>query len=101
MTPIRWPRRRSYINPTSAATRAAQHADPPSPELTASSNTPQAPGGHGRPAQRRRCWPHAGFSVNTANFFTTEDEIGYGEEISTLTNGSHHVIDTSRNETPR
>jgi endoglucanase len=38
-----------------------------------------------------------GFSVNTANFFTTEDEIGYGEAISGLTSGSHYVIDTSRN----
>ena len=38
-----------------------------------------------------------GFSVNIANFFTTEDEIGYGEAISGLTNGSHYVIDTSRN----
>src|SRR5258705_10690503 len=31
-----------YVNPTSAAMRAAQHADPPSPELTAVANTPQA-----------------------------------------------------------
>jgi endoglucanase len=31
-----------YDNPTSAAMRAAQHADPPSPELTAIANTPQA-----------------------------------------------------------
>jgi endoglucanase len=38
-----------------------------------------------------------GFSLNTANFFTTEDEIGYGEAISGLTNGAHYVIDTSRN----
>ena len=38
-----------------------------------------------------------GFSLNTANFFTTEDEIGYGEAISGLTNGSNYVIDTSRN----
>lgn len=38
-----------------------------------------------------------GFSLNTANFFTTEDEIVYGEEISALTNGAHYVIDTSRN----
>ncbi|MBV8863064.1 MAG: glycoside hydrolase family 6 protein [Mycobacterium sp.] len=38
-----------------------------------------------------------GFSLNVANFFTTEDEIGYGEAISGLTNGSHYVIDTSRN----
>ncbi|MBY0443353.1 MAG: glycoside hydrolase family 6 protein [Mycobacteriaceae bacterium] len=38
-----------------------------------------------------------GFSLNTANFFTTADEIGYGEAISGLTNSSHYVIDTSRN----
>jgi endoglucanase len=38
-----------------------------------------------------------GFSVNTANFYTTDDEIGYGEAISGLTNGSHYVVDTSRN----
>ncbi|MCB0949082.1 MAG: glycoside hydrolase family 6 protein [Mycobacterium sp.] len=38
-----------------------------------------------------------GFSLNTANFFFTEEEIGYGEAISGLTNGSHYVIDTSRN----
>jgi endoglucanase len=38
-----------------------------------------------------------GFSLNLSNFFTTEDEIGYGEAISGLTNGSHYVIDTSRN----
>ena len=38
-----------------------------------------------------------GFSLNIANFFTTDEEIGYGEAISGLTNGSHYVIDTSRN----
>jgi endoglucanase len=38
-----------------------------------------------------------GFSLNTANFFTTEEEIGYGEAVSALTNGSNYVIDTSRN----
>jgi endoglucanase len=38
-----------------------------------------------------------GFSLNTSNFFTTGDEIGYGEAISGLTNGSHYVVDTSRN----
>src|SRR5690349_13304160 len=31
-----------YVNPTSAAMRAAQKADPPNPELTAIANTPQA-----------------------------------------------------------
>jgi len=29
--------------------------------------------------------------------FTTDDEIGYSEAISGLTQGSHYVIDTSRN----
>jgi endoglucanase len=38
-----------------------------------------------------------GFSLNASNFFTTDEEIGYGEAISALTNGSHYVIDTSRN----
>ncbi|ORB25384.1 1,4-beta-glucanase [Mycolicibacterium moriokaense] len=38
-----------------------------------------------------------GFSLNVANFFTTEEEIGYGEAISGLTNGKNYVIDTSRN----
>lgn len=38
-----------------------------------------------------------GFSVNTANFYTTEDEVGYGEAISGLTGGAHYVVDTSRN----
>ncbi|MGV0653865.1 glycoside hydrolase family 6 protein [Mycolicibacterium thermoresistibile] len=38
-----------------------------------------------------------GFSLNTANFFTTEESIGYGEAISGLTGGAHYVIDTSRN----
>ncbi|MCH9667985.1 MAG: glycoside hydrolase family 6 protein [Actinomycetia bacterium] len=38
-----------------------------------------------------------GFSLNTANFYTTEEQIGYGEAISGLTNGSNYVIDTSRN----
>lgn len=38
-----------------------------------------------------------GFSLNTANFFTTEEEIGYGDAISGMTGGSPYVIDTSRN----
>ena len=38
-----------------------------------------------------------GFSLNTANFYTTEEEIGYGEAISGMTGGAHYVIDTSRN----
>ena len=38
-----------------------------------------------------------GFSLNITNYYTTEEEIGYGEMISGLTGGSHYVIDTSRN----
>ncbi len=38
-----------------------------------------------------------GFSLNTANFYTTDEQIGFGETVSALTNGSHYVIDTSRN----
>jgi len=38
-----------------------------------------------------------GFSLNISNFYTTDEEIGYGEAISAATNGAHYVIDTSRN----
>ena len=38
-----------------------------------------------------------GFSLNTANFYTTEEQTGYGEAISGLTSEAHYVIDTSRN----
>ncbi|MDH6196519.1 endoglucanase [Mycobacterium frederiksbergense] len=38
-----------------------------------------------------------GFSLNTANFFTTDEEIGYGDAISGMTGGKPYVIDTSRN----
>jgi endoglucanase len=38
-----------------------------------------------------------GFSLNTSNFFTTDEEIGYGDAISGMTGGKHYVIDTSRN----
>ncbi len=38
-----------------------------------------------------------GFSLNTANFYTTDEEIGFGEAVSGMTNGAHYVIDTSRN----
>jgi endoglucanase len=38
-----------------------------------------------------------GFSLNTSNFFTTDEEIAYGERVSRLTHGLHYVIDTSRN----
>ena len=38
-----------------------------------------------------------GFSLNTSNFYTTAEQIGYGEAVSALTGGSHYVIDTGRN----
>jgi endoglucanase len=38
-----------------------------------------------------------GFSLNTANFFTTEESIGYGQAISGMAGGKPFVIDTSRN----
>ncbi len=38
-----------------------------------------------------------GFSLNTANFFTTGEEMGYGDAISGQTGGAHYVIDTGRN----
>ncbi|KKB97425.1 glycoside hydrolase family 6 protein [Mycolicibacter arupensis] len=38
-----------------------------------------------------------GFALNSTNYFSTDEEIGYGEEISGMTGGAHYVIDTSRN----
>lgn len=38
-----------------------------------------------------------GFSLNTSNFYATDEEIGYGEEVSGMTGGAHYVVDTSRN----
>lgn len=38
-----------------------------------------------------------GFSLNVSNFFSTSQNIAYGEKISRLTGGKHFVIDTSRN----
>lgn len=38
-----------------------------------------------------------GFSLNTSNFFTTAEEIAYGEQVSALLGGVHYVVDTSRN----
>lgn len=38
-----------------------------------------------------------GFSLNTTNYYSTDEEIGYGDAISGMTNGAHYVIDTSRN----
>lgn len=38
-----------------------------------------------------------GFSLNTSNYVSTEENTEYGEKLSELTGGKHFVIDTSRN----
>jgi len=38
-----------------------------------------------------------GFSLNTSNYVSTEENIAFGKKISALVGGSHFVIDTSRN----
>jgi endoglucanase len=38
-----------------------------------------------------------GFSVNVSNFYSTEDSIAYGKELSAKVGGKHFVVDTSRN----
>jgi endoglucanase len=41
----------------------------------------------------------AGFALNVANYVSTADNTSYGQQISSLTNGKHFIIDTSRNGT--
>ncbi|MEV6834246.1 glycoside hydrolase family 6 protein [Streptomyces sp. NPDC051133] len=38
-----------------------------------------------------------GFSVNVSNFYSTEDSLAYGKQLSARLGGKHFVIDTSRN----
>ncbi|MER6981868.1 glycoside hydrolase family 6 protein [Streptomyces carpinensis] len=38
-----------------------------------------------------------GFAVNVSNFYSTEDSLAYGKELSAKVGGKHFVIDTSRN----
>ncbi|MDQ3009069.1 MAG: glycoside hydrolase family 6 protein [bacterium] len=38
-----------------------------------------------------------GFSLNTSNFFTTADNIAYGEKVSGKIGGKHFLVDTGRN----
>lgn len=38
-----------------------------------------------------------GFAVNVANFYSTEDSIAYGKQLSAKLGGKHFVVDTSRN----
>ena len=37
------------------------------------------------------------FSVNVSNYYSTEDSIAYGKQLSAKIGGKHFVIDTSRN----
>ncbi|MDX2679715.1 glycoside hydrolase family 6 protein [Streptomyces soliscabiei] len=59
--------------------------------------------GWGHPDQiheplRRAGLAHAdGFAVNVSNFYSTEDSIEYGKQLSAKTGGKHFVVDTSRN----
>jgi endoglucanase len=38
-----------------------------------------------------------GFALNVSNFFTTAEEVGYGERVSALLGGARYLVDTSRN----
>ena len=38
-----------------------------------------------------------GFAVNVSNFYSTEESIAYGKQLSAKVGGKHFVIDTSRN----
>ncbi|MCW7947338.1 endoglucanase [Streptomyces hygroscopicus] len=38
-----------------------------------------------------------GFAVNVSNFYSTQDSIAYGKQLSSKIGGKHFVIDTSRN----
>ncbi|MFI1165282.1 glycoside hydrolase family 6 protein [Streptomyces sp. NPDC020801] len=38
-----------------------------------------------------------GFAVNVSNFYSTQDSITYGRQLSAKTGGKHFVVDTSRN----
>ncbi len=40
-----------------------------------------------------------GFSLNTSNYVTTEENVVFGKKISALVGGAHFIIDTSRNGT--
>ena len=38
-----------------------------------------------------------GFALNVSNFYTTDENIRYGEAISALIGGKHFIVDTGRN----
>ncbi|MGW0337882.1 glycoside hydrolase family 6 protein [Streptomyces sp. NPDC003011] len=49
------------------------------------------------PLQRAGIDQADGFSVNVSNFYSTEDSIAYGKQLSSKVGGKPFVIDTSRN----
>ena len=50
-----------------------------------------------QPLQRAGVAQADGFSVNVSNFYSTQDSIAYGKQLSAKVGDKHFVIDTSRN----
>lgn len=50
-----------------------------------------------QPLQRAGIAQADGFAVNVSNFYSTQDSIAYGKQLSARVGGKHFVIDTSRN----
>ncbi|WP_369389453.1 glycoside hydrolase family 6 protein [Streptomyces sp. CG1] len=50
-----------------------------------------------QPLQRAGIAQADGFSVNVSNFYSTQDSLAYGKQLSSKLGGKHFVIDTSRN----
>ncbi|MFE9096345.1 glycoside hydrolase family 6 protein [Streptomyces sp. NPDC007264] len=50
-----------------------------------------------QPLQRAGVDRADGFAVNVSNFYSTQDAIAYGKQLSAKIGGKHFVIDTSRN----
>ncbi|MFG2782451.1 glycoside hydrolase family 6 protein [Streptomyces prunicolor] len=50
-----------------------------------------------QPLERAGIAKADGFAVNVSNFYSTEDSIAYGKQLSAKTADKHFVIDTSRN----
>ncbi|MFJ3302607.1 glycoside hydrolase family 6 protein [Streptomyces sp. NPDC086549] len=50
-----------------------------------------------QPLQRAGIDQADGFAVNVSNFYSTQDSIAYGKQLSAKVGNKHFVIDTSRN----
>nr|WSY54632.1 glycoside hydrolase family 6 protein [Streptomyces sp. NBC_00886] len=50
-----------------------------------------------QPLQRAGIAKADGFAVNVSNFYSTQDSIAYGKQLSAKVGDKHFVIDTSRN----